>query len=123
MPIVATMAILSLLGSEQDSSMPFTNPQALRERLNKGLTGETLSQAMVIADKLETLLNDYRNEIDAAIDVYINESSKRYATADQLRPSLQPIDEKRLLVTQEVILLRQEMLILLSSNQWESVFS
>jgi hypothetical protein len=121
-PVLATMAVLSLLGGDQELDAPFTNSTVLRSRLRDALSGNTLEQSLAIADKLEALLDNYRSYVDASVDTYIAESANRYSTASQLIGRLQPADEKRMSAMKEVIAFRQELFGLLNDRQWELVF-
>jgi hypothetical protein len=121
-PVLATMTVLSLLGGDQELDAPFTNPTVLRSRLRDALSDNTLEQSLAIADKLESLMDNYRSYVDASVDTYIAESANQYSTASQLIDRLKPADDKRRSAMKEVIAFRQELFGLLNDKQWELVF-
>ena len=126
MPILATIAAISMLRGGNGKDLPFSDAEALRGLLKDGLTGEAngvLNEALEIADELETSLNQYRSRAESSLDAYIDESSKKYTSAAELIERLKQLDRERMQELQEIIQLRQSLFKLLSDEQWQAVFN
>jgi len=126
MPILATLATISLLRGGDRENLPFSDAEVLRGLLKSALAGEVdgiLNEALAIADDLGTSLNQYRSSAESSLDAYIEESSNRYTSAAELIEHLKQLDRERLQTLQKMIQLRQALFGLLSDQQWEAVFN
>ncbi len=126
MPILATLATISLLRGGDRETLPFSDAEVLRGLLNDALAGEAdsiLIKALRIADELGASLDQYRSSAESSLDAYIEESSNRYTSAAELIEHLKQLDHERLQTLQKMIQLRQALFELLSDEQWEAVFS
>ncbi len=126
MPILATIAAISLLRGGDGENLPFSDAKVLRGLLNDALAGEAdgiLNEALRIADDLGASLNQYRSSAESSLDAYIEDSSNRYTSAAELIEHLKQLDHERLQTLQKMIQLRQALFELLSDEQWEAVFS
>ena len=124
MPLVTTMVTLHLLG-DGVGPLPFTDPELLRSLLRSALdvNDPALPPAVALADRMEQLLADYLEQVDASINDWVEESKSRYVDTEAVTARLHASDRERLEVTNQIIALRQELLELLNEAQWEAVFS
>ena len=126
MPILATLATISLLRGGDRENLPFSDTEVLRGLLNDALAGEAdgiLNEALAITDDLGASLDHYRSSAESSLDAYIEESANRYTSAAELIEHLKQLDHERLQTLQKMIQLRQALFVLLSNEQWEAVFS
>lgn len=123
MPVLITIATVNALfrsGSEQTS---FLDPDALRERCSNQIEDtETRARAMLLAEQLQRLAQQYQEAVAASVDAYIAESVKWESSASGLIEQLQPWDSARLQTVQGIIRVRQSMRELLTTEQWNRVF-
>lgn len=123
MPVLITIATVNALfrsGSEQTS---FLDPDALRERCSNEIEDtETRARAMLLAEQLQRLAQQYQEAVVASVDAYIAESVKWESSASGLIEQLQPWDSARLQTVQGIIRVRQSMRELLTTEQWNRVF-
>jgi len=126
MPILATLATISLLRGGDRENLPFSDAEVLRGLLKSALAGEAdsiLNEALRIADELGASLDQYRSSAESSLDAYIDESSNKYTSAAELIEHLKQLDRERLQTLQKMIQLRQALFGLLSDQQWEAVFN
>ena len=126
MPILTTLAAISMLRGADGEALPFSDAEILRGLLRDALSGEAdslLNEALAIADGLEALLNQYRRDAESSLDAYIEESSKKSISATELSKSLQRLDRERMRTLQKIIQLRESLFELLSDEQWQAVFN
>ena len=126
MPILATLATISLLRGGDRENLPFSDSEVLRGLLNDALDGATdsiLNEALRIADELGTSLEQYRSSAESSLDAYIEKSSNKYTSAAELIEHLRQLDHERLQTLQKMIQLRQALFEILSDAQWEAVFN
>lgn len=106
MPILATIAAISMLRGGNGKDLPFSDAEVLRGLLKDALAGEAdgvLNDALEIADELETSLNQYRSSAESSHDSYIDESSKKYTSAAELIERLKQLDRERMQELQKII--------------------
>ncbi len=126
MPILVTLATISMLRGGDGENLPFSDAEVLRGLLKDALAGESdgsLHEALAIAEDLGTSLNQYRSSAESSLDAYIEESSNRYTSAAELIEHLKQLDRERLQTLQKMIQLRQALFELLSDEQWQAVFN
>lgn len=126
MPVLATIAAISMLRGDDQIELPFSDAGVLRDLLNNALAGESdgvLHEALAIAAELEALLNRYRRSAESSLNTYIVESANRYTSAAELIEQLNRLDRERLQTLQKITRLRHSLLELLSDEQWQAVFS
>jgi len=126
MPILATLAAISMLRGGDGKDLPFSDTEVLRGLLKDALAGEAdgvLNEALEIANELGASLSQYRSSAESSLDAYIEESSNRYTSAAELIERLKQLDHERLQTLQKMIQLRQALFELLSDEQWQAVFN
>ena len=126
MPVLATMAVLALLRDSEDESILFTDARALRRSLRAGLAdeeGNVLAEALSIADRIQALMEAYRQRIEKALDTSIAEPKDQYTYAPERIAQLATFDTEREQVLSEIIEARQALHQLLTDEQWNAVFS
>jgi hypothetical protein len=122
MPILITIATITLLFKGSKDHPSFLNPPALRGKFEKFPEGSTRTEALGIVDQLETLGRQYEEVSEDAINAYIADVEKWESSADILIKDLQPSDQLREKSLQELIQLRGRMVQLLSVEEWIEVF-
>ena len=125
MPILTTLAIISLFRGGDRENLPFSDAEVLRGLLNDALAGEAdsiLIEVLRIADELGASLDHYRSSAESSLDAYIEESSNKYTSAAELIERLKRLDRERSQALQKVIQIRQSLFELLSDEQWQAVF-
>ena len=122
MPVLITIATVTLIfkGSKDDAS--FLDPAALRKKIEKLPEGTTRTEALGIADRLDTLALEYDDVTDASMKAYIADVEKWDSSADKLIEDLQPSDQLRKKMLPELIRMREDLVELLSLEEWEGVF-
>jgi hypothetical protein len=126
MPILTTLALISMLRGSDRENLPFSDAEVLRGLLKDALAEEVdgvLNEALAIADDLEDSLNQYRSNAESSLDAYIKQSSNKYTSADELIEHLKQLDRERRQTLQKMIQLRQALFELLSDEQWQAVFN
>ena len=125
MPIVTTMTLMALLRDSDGSPCPFFEPGLLREQLENGLREHEpeLARALVVADELDALLERYSASVHATLDAYIEKTTQPETRAADLIEQIRPMDEERARAMREIIHGRQQLVDLLSGDQWSRVFS
>ena len=126
MPILTTLAVISMLRGGDGKDLPFSDAEVLRRLLKDALAEEVdgvLNETLAIADDLGASLNQYRSSAESSLDAYIEESTNRYTAAAELIEHLKQLDHERLQTLQKMIQLRQALFELLSDEQWQAVFN
>jgi hypothetical protein len=125
MPVLATMAIIALLRSDELGPTPFFDPEELRDMLTGGLEGvadEELAHSLEIADQLESVIVRYRASVEESLNAYVAELAEPSADAADLIAQLQSHDRERSVLMQDIIDTRQRLMTLLDDELWEAVF-
>jgi len=122
MPVLATIAAVSYLfgGSKEKTSL--LDPVGLRQKIEKLPEGESRTKAIALVGRLDKLAQEHEAATDAAITAYIADVEKYTTTADQLADDFEPLDQIRTRVYQELIAVRQELIDMLSPQEWNKVF-
>jgi len=123
MPILVTLATIKILfkgGAEEKAG--FLAHAALRERLEALPESSTRTTALAIADQLVGLAQTYDDATDAALSAYVADVEKYHSTADDLIKDLQLPDQLRGGTLPEVISLREQLVDVLSPEEWDQVF-
>ena len=125
MPVLTTLAIVALLGGDDDSACPFFESGLLREQIERGLRIDEAERepSLAIADRLSDLLERYALSVDSTLDAYVASSSNPTARATDLIDRLQPMDHERQETMREIIGIRQQLVDLLNDEQWQRVFA
>lgn len=125
MPVLTTIAAINFFsGTTEENSVSFLNPEVLRERCEEVIkdTGKR-TQAVKLSDDLQRLSAQYRKDVITTVEAYIDESVKWSSSADGLIDLLEPMDNSRRQTLLDIIQVRQSMRELLTTEQWQQVFS
>jgi hypothetical protein len=122
MPVLITIATVTILFKGSKDHASFLDPAALREKIEKLPEGTTRTEALGIADRLDTLALEYDDVTDASMKAYIADVEKWDSSADKLIEDLQPSDQLRKKMLPELIRLRERLVEILSVEEWEEVF-
>ena len=122
MPVLITIATVTYLFMGSKDHPSFLDPAALRKKIEKLPEGTTRTQALGIADRLDTLALEYDDVTDASMKAYIADVEKWDSSADKLIEDLQPSDQLRKKILPELIRLRERLVEILSVEEWEEVF-
>lgn len=125
MPVLATIAAISLLRGSGGSPAPFFEPDTLREMLTNALEGSSggeLQDSLAIVDQIESALERYRGSVEKSIDAYAEELSDPTTNAADLIERLEPLDRKRVALMHAIIDGRQQLLSVLDDQLWDAVF-
>jgi hypothetical protein len=125
MPVLATIATINFLfGSSDEEAVSFLNPYVLRARCKEEIEDTNKrQQAVELTEQLQRLAAQYQKAVVATVDAYIDESVKWESSADGLIEVLEPWDSSRTKTLQEIVQVRQSMHDLLTTEQWNRVFS
>ena len=125
MPVLATIATITLLRGGGNSAGPFFDPEILREMLSESqeyVDYNEMQSALSIAERLESLLEHYSSKVEKSIDAYAEELSNPETNATDLIARLEPIDRERAQVLRSVIEYRGQLLGVLDASSWTAVF-
>ena len=125
MPVLATIAAISLLRGSRGGPAPFFEPDTLREMLTNALEGSSsdeLQVSLAIVDQIESALARYRGSVAESTDAYAEELSDPKTNAADLIERLEPLDRKRVGLMQAIIDSRQQLLSVLGDELWDAVF-
>ena len=122
MPVLITIATVTLIFKGSKDHASFLDPAALRKKIEKLPEGTTRTEALGIADRLDTLALEYDDVTDASMKAYIADVEKWDSSADKLIEDLQPSDQLRKKMLPELIRMREDLVELLSLEEWEEVF-
>ena len=122
MPVLITIATVTILFKGSKDHASFLDPAALRERIEKLPEGTAQAEALGLADQLDTLALEYDEVTDASMKAYIADVEKWDSSADKLIEDLQPSDQLRKKMLPELIRLRERLVEILSVEEWEEVF-
>jgi len=122
MPVLITIATITLLFKGSKDQPSFLDPAALRKKIEELPEGSTRTEALGIADQLDTLASEYDRVTDAAMNAYIADVPKWNSSADKLIEDLQPSDQLRKKTLPELIRLRERLVEIFSPEEWEGVF-
>ena len=125
MPVLATIAAISLLRGSGGGPAPFFEPDTLREMLTNALEGSSsdeLQVSLAIVDQIESALARYRGSVAESTDAYAEELSDPKTNAADLIERLEPLDRKRVGLMQAIIDSRQQLLSVLGDELWDTVF-
>lgn len=123
MPIMITIVAVNFLFSrntKDEASM--LAPTALRTKFEQLPKGAIRTEALDIADQLDTLAGDYDAATEAAMNAYIEDVAQWDSSADALLEVLQPLDRRRDNTLPQLIQLRQHLVDTLSPEEWDDVF-
>jgi hypothetical protein len=125
MPVLATIATINFLfGLSDEEAVSFLNPYVLRARCKEEIEdANKRQQAVELTEQLERLAARYQKAVVATVETYIDESVKWESSADGLIDTLEPWDSSRTKTLQEIVRVRQSMHDLLTTEQWNRVFS
>ena len=122
MPVLITIATVTILFKGSKDHASFLDPAALREKIEELPEGTAQTQALGLADQLDTLAREYDEVTDASMKAYIADVEKWDSSADKLIEDLQPSDQLRKKMLPELIRLRERLVEILSVEEWEEVF-
>ena len=123
MPVLATLAAVSFLFPAGSNEASFLNWEVLRARCKNEIEDvETRDKAVQLTEELQRLTGQYQQVVLATMDTYRDESEKWESAANGLIELLQPLDEARAQVLQDIVHVRQSMHELLTPEQWLRVF-
>ena len=125
MPVLVTIATINFLfGTPDEETVSFLNPYVLRARCKEEIEdANKRQQAVELTEQLQRLAAQYQKAVVATVEAYIDESVKWESSADGLIEVLQPWDSSRTKTLQEIVRVRQSMHDLLTTEQWNRVFS
>ncbi len=125
MPILITIATVSYLfvGGSKGASASFLDPGALRKKLEELPEEPTRTQALALADRLDTLAREYDMATEAAMIAIGAEVQKWSSSASSLIESLREQDQVRGRVLRDLVQLRHSLVEMLSPAQWQQVFA
>ena len=125
MPVLTTIAAINFFsGSTDENSVSFLNPEVLRERCEEVIKDtEKLTKAVKLSNDLQRLSAQYSKDVITTVEAYIDESVKWSSSADGLINLLEPMDNSRRQTLLDIIQVRQSMRELLTTEQWQQVFS
>jgi len=124
-PVLVTIATINFLfGTPDEEAVSFLNPYVLRARCKEEIEdANKRQQAVELTEQLQRLAAQYQKAVVATVEAYIDESVKWESSADGLIEVLQPWDSSRTKTLQEIVRVRQSMHDLLTTEQWNRVFS
>jgi len=122
MPVLITIATVTILFKGSKDHASFLDPAALREKIEELPEGTAQTQALGLADQLDTLAREYDEVTDASMKAYMADVEKWDSSADKLIEDLQPSDQLRKKMLPELIRLRERLVEILSVEEWEEVF-
>ena len=124
MPVLATMAIINIFSPSDPEVVSFLNPEALRVRCIDEIEDiDKRERAVKLTEELQQLSGQYEKAVVATVEAYIAESVKWESSANGLIELLEPWDSTRTRTLQEIVRVRQSMQELLTTEQWNRVFS
>lgn len=124
MPVLTTIAILNIFSPSDSEVVSFLNPEALRLRCIDEIEDiEKREQAVKLTQELQQLASQYENAVVTTVEAYIAESVKWESSADGLIEVLEPWDSSRTKTLRDIVRVRQSMHDLLTTEQWNRVFS
>ena len=124
MPVLTTIAILNIFSPSGSEVASFLNPEALRLRCIDEIEDiEKREQAVKLTQELQQLASQYENAVVTTVEAYIAESVKWESSADGLIEVLEPWDSSRTKTLRDIVRVRQSMHDLLTTEQWNRVFS
>ena len=122
MPVLVTIATVSYLFGGSKDQASFLNPAGLRAKLEKLPEGTARTRALALADRLDLLAKEHEDATDAVLSVYAADVERYTTTTDQLVDDFEPLDQERAKVYRELIEVRQELIDMLSPQEWNKVF-
>jgi len=123
MPILVTLASIKILfKGDADERAGFLAPVALHEKLEALPESPTRTTALAISDQLDGLAQTYDDATDVALSAYVIDVEKYDSTADDLIKDLQLPDQLRGATLPEVISLREQLVDVLSPEEWDQMF-
>ena len=124
MPVLVTIATINALFRISADDVSFLDPNALRARASDVIEdADTREQALQIIADLQGLARKYENKVKATVDLYLAESVAWDSSATELIKLLEPMDVDRIRTLQDIVQARQSMHELLTTEQWNRVFS
>ena len=124
MPILVTISTVTYLFLRGSSGLAsFLDPAALRKKLEELPEGSARTQALVIADRLDTLARAYDQAAEDTTNAYLEDVVKWTSSASALIKVLEEQDQVRVGVLRDLVPLRQNLLETLSPEEWDQVFS
>lgn len=124
MPILTTIALLNRFSPSDPEVVSFLNPEALRVRCMDEIKDiNKRERAVKLTEELQQLSGQYEKAVVATVEAYIAESVKWESSANGLIELLEPWDSTRTRTLQEIVRVRQSMQELLTTEQWNRVFS
>lgn len=123
MPVLITISTVTyLFRGRPDDPVGFLAPVVLRDRLASLPEGSSRNEALTIMDSIDVLAGQYDEATDAALALYTADVQNWSSTAGDLIVDLQPADELRSQTLRELIALRQELVKILTREEWDQVF-
>lgn len=125
MPVLTTIAAINFFfGSTDEDTPSFLSPDVLRKRCEDVITdADKRSKALKLCEDLQQLSSQYQTAVIKTVKAYIDESVEWNSSAEGLIETLGPMDNARRKILQDIIQLRQSMRELLTTEQWQQVFS
>ena len=125
MPILITITAITYIfvSGSRGGSAGFLDPAGLRKKLEKLQEGSARTDALAIADRLDTLARRYDDATDAAISAYLADVAKWTSSAGTLIEELRQQDQIRGSVFRDFVQLRRSLCETLSAAEWDQVFA
>ena len=122
MPVLVTIAAVSYLFGGSKGKASLLDPAALRKKLKKLPEGEKRTKSLALADRLDMLAKEHNQATDAALKAYIADVEKYTTRTDELVDDFEPLDRVRTSVYRELVEIRQALIDILSTEEWDKVF-
>jgi len=123
MPVLVTIATITYLfskGSKGEAS--FLAPGALHKNVEKLPEGSGRKEALVAADRLDALAQEYDSAADAAVNAYLADVEDWSSSAEKLIEGMEPFDTVREDVLFELVRLRERLIVAVSPEEWSTIF-
>ncbi len=125
MPVLVTLAAISLLRGGEGPPLPFFDSDLMVDMPRDGLEEadpETRDAALAITGSIRKQMSAYREQVLAGMEAYERNAVSGKLDLEALAADLDPYDRQRTDILHAVVRYRRELMNLLDEEQWAKVF-